>query len=164
MENQNVRLAIVFVIGLVIGIGGASLVMRRAAPMEPVTDDITTDLMGSTTLPVTTPTAQESMSALTSDALVVANQPAGSVVYVSHVEASEPLWVAIHEVVNGKPGKVLGAGLFSPGAESGNVELLRATVAGQSYVAMVHTDDGDYHNYSSKVDLPTDVMVTFTAQ
>lgn len=161
MENQNVRIAIAFVLGIVIGVGGLSVIMRAKTVSAPAFDEISEEIATSTFSGVTNPGSVAALNNTTNDMLTVSSQPAGKVVFVTNVTAAKPLWVAIHDDENGKPGKVLGAGLFSPGAESGAVELLRSTVAGTSYFAVVHTDDGDYHNYNGKVDVATDVMVKF---
>ncbi len=83
-------------------------------------------------------------SANGSDTLSVPTpQDAGMTVLVSSVVVSLPTWVVIYEDINGKPGNVLGAGLFSHGRESGSVELLRETLHGKTYYAGQIRDDGD---------------------
>jgi len=79
-------------------------------------------------------------------------------------------WVAIHEDNGGKPGKILGAQLFSAGKhDAGTVDLLRATTAGGVYYAMLHVDDGD-HAFDALKDMPVSgadgnpVMAKFTAK
>jgi hypothetical protein len=82
---------------------------------------------------------------------VVSPQKAGLSVAVSGVTVSEPTWVVVYESRSGKPGNVLGASLFFPGGSSGKVELLRATVAGQSYFVTERKDNGD-HRFSLSAD------------
>jgi hypothetical protein len=77
--------------------------------------------------------------------LVVANQPAGISAIMSMVSLSQNSWVAIHEEnEDGTIGNILGARRFDTGRYFGEeIELLRGTVGGRMYVAVVHADDGD---------------------
>lgn len=78
------------------------------------------------------------------NSIVAPNQPAGYRIILSTVTMANDGWVVIHEDANGVPGNVLGAQRFSAGAyKDGTVELLRNTVEGDTYYAMIHTDDGD---------------------
>lgn len=96
--------------------------------------------------------ATSTNSVATSTLLSVASpQKAGLSVMVSGVTVSEPTWVVVYESRNGKPGNVLGASLFFPGGASGTVELLRGTVAGQSYFVTERKDNGD-HRFSLSAD------------
>jgi len=79
-------------------------------------------------------------------------------------------WVVIHESSNGAPGNILGAQRFDAGAYSGgSVELLRDTLAGQTYFAMLHLDNND-KSFDHNTDLPVlddterIVMTSFNAQ
>lgn len=105
----------------------------------------------------------------TSSLLTVASpQKAGTQVAVSGVTVSTPVWVVVYESREGKPGNVLGASLFFPGTPSGTVELLRGTIAGQSYFVTERKDNGD-RKFSLTADslvLGTDgqpMWATFTA-
>lgn len=100
----------------------------------------------------------------------VSNQKAGLSVALDSVTVSQQGWVAIHEDVNGNPGNILGATLAFVGERRNvNVDLLRATVAGKSYYAMLHSDDGD-RAFDHKKDAPMKdsqgalIMVKFVAQ
>ena len=82
------------------------------------------------------------------------NQPAGSMVTLPLVVLNQMGWVVIHEDAGGKPGNALGATLVFAGERSGVlVELLRSTVKGRTYYAMLHNDDGD-KVFDLKKDLP----------
>ena len=86
--------------------------------------------------------------------LQVANQVAGGQVTVASVSLSRPSWVVIREADETKnPGRILGAQLFDLGTNTGTVELLRGTVSGQTYFAMIY-DDNDDHAFDPKTDLP----------
>ncbi len=86
-------------------------------------------------------------------AVFVQEQIAGNIVVIEKVILEETGWVAIHEDEGGKPGKVLGAQLFDAGAWGGEVILLRATVPGKIYYAIVHRDNGD-RTFDLKLDVP----------
>ena len=66
---------------------------------------------------------------------------------VTNVMVSEPTWVVIYEDNAGIQGNALGASLFLPQSEgtaqNGTVQLLRATLPGQSYLAGESIDNGD---------------------
>lgn len=87
------------------------------------------------------------------ESVFVRDQRAGIVVAVDSVTLSASSWVAIHESEEGVPGNILGAQRFDPGTHSGNVDLLRETVPGGSYFAMLHRDNGD-GAFSPASDLP----------
>jgi hypothetical protein len=78
---------------------------------------------------------------------VLSPQKAGLSVTITGTEISQPTWVAVYESRDGKPGNVLGASLFFPGQQGGTVDLLRGTVAGQTYFVTRQTDNGD-HKFS----------------
>lgn len=103
------------------------------------------------------------------NAILVNDQAAGAAVSIAMVTLASDGWVAIHEDRGGKPGAILGAQRFNAGTkQSGTVELLRPTVAGGVFYAMLHADDGD-KMFDVKKDMPlTDpqgsaIMMRFTA-
>ncbi len=103
----------------------------------------------------------------TSSLVVTTPQKAGLSVAISKADVSGVTWVVVYEGQNGKPGNVLGAAIFSPDHESGTVDLLRTTLAGQTYFVTEHSDNGD-RKFSLKDDpLLTEngqpTWVTFTA-
>jgi hypothetical protein len=92
-------------------------------------------------------------SAIGSSLVVAATQTAGMSVSVTNVSVAEPTWVVVYEDVNGKPGSVIGAELFFPpsmkGKTASDIELVRPTIAGNTYYVGQSVDDGD-KSYSSK--------------
>lgn len=90
-------------------------------------------------------------TAASSGALTIGSQSSGSAVAISNVSVSAPTWVVIFDNSQGKAGNALGAAMFFPGQKSGTVELLRATVSGQSYLAGEYVDNGD-HTFSKQSD------------
>ncbi len=83
----------------------------------------------------------------------VASQKAGSSVTVDSVSVSSPSWVVITEDIDGKQARILGAQKVIPGEAKTQVDLLRATVAGQTYHGIIYADDGD-SQFDYKVDAP----------
>lgn len=78
-----------------------------------------------------------------SNAISVDEQPAGSSVTVNMATFGVPGWVVIHEDKDGALGNIIGAARFDPGIHLGEVPLLRNTVSGGMYHAVLYTDDGD---------------------
>lgn len=70
-------------------------------------------------------------------------QDAGTAIAINSMSLSAPTWIIVYESHNGVPGNILGAGLFFPGDTSGNVQLLRATTSGQTYLVTAAVDNGD---------------------
>lgn len=86
------------------------------------------------------------------EALTVADQPAGSFVTVASVTLPQDGWVAIRD----GDGRTLGAAWFAAGAHSAvQVPLLRDTTSGETYQALIYSDNGD-----KVFDLHTDKLVT----
>ncbi len=81
-------------------------------------------------------------------ALRTFDQPAGEHVSVSY-RLPEEAWIAIREDNNGASGRILGARLFAAGSGSGEIPLLRPTVPGSTYQALLYRDNGnrqfEYH-------------------
>lgn len=87
------------------------------------------------------------------NSIVLSDQFPGNVVYVSSVQASQPVWVAIHKDNAGQPGDIIGSAHFDAGISPGRVNLTTSTIDGMTYYAMLHADDGDATFDPSK-DLP----------
>jgi hypothetical protein len=100
---------------------------------------------------------------------LASNEPAGFAVAVSKASVSQPTWLVVYEDSNGAPGNAIGAALFFPGASSGTIELLRATLPGKSYFVGQSVDNGD-KTFSLKNDKPVlneqgkPLYTQFTAQ
>ena len=183
MENTTVKVfnkvtILVFLIGIVVGFGSASLWLRRSknlAALKEMTPAVSEEApaggAGDKTAENTLNTSLAAVSAAFSggkNSLAVDNQKAGDRVAVSSVTLEKDAWVAVHEDDGGKPGRILGAQRFLAGTHSGAVDLLRGTVAGGMYYAMLHADDGD-HAFDVAKDVPIKdaggdpVMAKFTA-
>jgi len=76
--------------------------------------------------------------------VIVSDQNSGKSVVVRLVELVNSGYVVIHEDAEGAPGGVIGVSeLFIGSNENKTVNLERASVAGETLHAMLHTDDGD---------------------
>ena len=85
-----------------------------------------------------------SVVAASDNKISVEIQSAGKEVTVSTVALTAESWVVIHEDTAGKPLRILGAKHLHAGAYTNVVvKLLRETVGGHTYYAMLHSDDGD---------------------
>jgi hypothetical protein len=105
---------------------------------------------------VTAPTPKvrkEPVSVSGTNAIAANDQKAGTTAEVTMVTLSVPGWVAIHEDKNGELGNVLGAARFEPGIHLGEVELLRGTVAGAKYHAVLYEDTGS-RGFDTSEDAP----------
>lgn len=96
------------------------------------------------TVPVPVATASGEM-------VSVLDQPAGSFAMIASVQVTKPSWVAIKDT----KGWILGAARVEASAEAVQVPLLRNTVAGETYQALIYVDDGD-----KQFDFHKDLLVT----
>ena len=146
--NSTTAWTIAGVVALVVIIAGGWLISREKSG--------TSNDMASTTETVATATNKgdsgSSMSAATSDTktptpsvvaggetVTVSDQAAGSVVNIDSAKLTKPSWVAIV----GTNGWVRGAHWFNSSVENVSIELVKPTIAGESYQAVIYVDDGD---------------------
>ena len=85
------------------------------------------------------------------ETVTVKDQAGGMVVMLDSVHVTQPSWITIKDI----KGWALGAKRFDASAESVTVPLLRATLAGDTYQAVIYVDDGD-----NAFDLHKDALVT----
>jgi len=78
------------------------------------------------------------------DSIFVANQRPGRFVNVGRATLSKKGYVAIHQEEAGAPGAIIGFSSLLNAVESKNfsVTLNRKSVAGESFYAMIHWDNG----------------------
>lgn len=144
-ENTQKNSAIWYTVGAIVIIIAAFMIFR--SPAE-VTDS-----------PTDTATTTDATTALDQEvALEVKDQFGTTTAVISRVYTDTPSWVVVREDINGNPGNILGAS-WVPAGETLNltVELLRAATEGNTYHALVHTDDG---NGGADFDLKTDLPLT----
>ncbi len=172
VDTSTLRLISAFVAGVVLSglvIWGVVALRTTHGPSTP----------SSTTTTATT-SQQQSGSALGSSlvlinnqgqaavllqgSLSVAAQPAGTKVVVGGIAVSTSTWIVVYDDTASKPGRVLGAIKAYPGESSVTVPLLRATVAGSTYLVGESTQNTGSHGYSSKTTQQLSVWTTFTAK
>lgn len=149
-----------FVIGLMVGVGGYRLIGDRVSNNDnfiikddqgiPKSADLEaglSDFKQGSTVDVPKPPpldlAKPDFIEKNQETIVVGVQAAGGKVNITSATLGKESWIVVHEEKNAVPANILGAQLFPAGTTSGAVELLRNTVTGQIYYAMVHNDDGD---------------------
>jgi hypothetical protein len=183
-QSPVMQIIAAFVVGILVGVIGVSIANKPGSPLYssgtdssstpsavlPSGSDTTasntsaTGIIGSDTMGVT---GQSS-----SNGVLVNDQAAGVTVTLNEVDFQATGWVAIHEDSNGKPGEILGAALFPAGKTTdATVTLLRPTIAGTSYLAVLHFNDNPGSNvFNWQKDVIMDdstghpIMVQFTAQ
>jgi hypothetical protein len=179
MKNHTVQLLVMLCLGIAIGAIGAYLAGQGGAELtdnDEYSEEVSTSTMEEGVGPKSEEPSvvsavdlpgKDRVAANTRPGLVVSDQPAGTEVLVSGFSFDAPQWVAIYDDRGGKPGWILGAKRFLPGDSSGIVPLLRATVSGETYYAVVHGDDGDLEFDKVKDPAPAPdsaLMVTFKAR
>ncbi len=103
--------------------------------------------------PVTTTPPPVTVAA-SDNKITVETQTAGKEVKIGSLSLTDKFWVVVHEDDHGKPLRILGAKSFAAGTHTDvAMKLLRETVTGQVYYAMLHSDDGD-GKFDSQKDMP----------
>ncbi|MBI5003489.1 hypothetical protein HZC00_00125 [Candidatus Kaiserbacteria bacterium] len=100
--------------------------------------------------PTPTPTHPAVTTEARGESVTMQDQSAGTEATIASMKLSAASWVAIKDAKG-----VLGAAWYPSYATKGSVSLLRKTVAGTTYQAVVYVDDGD-----KKFDMHKDTLVT----
>lgn len=87
------------------------------------------------------------------DSVAVSAQFPGNTLYLDSVTFANGGWAVVHESANGQPGKIIGEKYFPAGTNPGSIDLGSAMVAGNEYIVMLHSDDGD-KKFDATKDLP----------
>lgn len=91
---------------------------------------------------------------ISSSKITLSNQIPGEVVLISEVTMPEQGWVAVHDDNEGEPGNILGAYFLPAGThKSQMIPLLRAITDDNSYLIVIHGDNGD-RVFDYKADTP----------
>lgn len=148
--TSTTKLVIMFAVGLLIGglliwlvVANKDKALNDDALVEDDDTTIGTDDENTPITPSTPSTNPEPVAVGGSNAIEAKDQPAGNMVEVNMITLSVTGWVAIHEDRDGGLGNILGAGRFEPGIYLGEIALLRDTVAGGTYYAVLYQDNGD---------------------
>jgi hypothetical protein len=169
-NNQNVRIGIAVVVGIIIALAGIWLWNNRtlSAPSASTTDTTGTIVDNNTAASSTITEEGNAGIVGNGPGIKIDDQNPGRLVTVAQVSLMTPGWVLIRDNNNGTPGNILGARLFDKGKNSGIVELLRPLIIGKSYFAAISNDDGNIHIFDPKKDLPIkdangkDIMIKFS--
>ncbi len=104
----------------------------------------------------------DSSSTTSQYSLGMSTQFAGPLVEIDSIHIATTSWVAIHDDERGVYTRVLGAQIFSPGMNTGTVSLLRYTIPGRTYHAVIHSDNGD-RQFDYITDTPISDLVDGTS-
>ncbi len=150
---------VIAIVGLVVGFVGGAYWKAWDNKQEyelPEVEDIATSTLngisGTNTSNTNVQSSSEAVGAKTYS-IYVPNQKAGNRVIVESISVKDPSWVVITEDDNGSPAWILGAQKFFPGTVTGSVGVLRDTVPGRRYHAIIYNDNGD-NKFDFKVDGP----------
>ena len=169
--TANQKALIAFIVGLLVGVGATWLWYEKGsgAAMKAAETPLTGEMSDVSPESSQVAASVAGVSVSGEGSISVLPQPAGMTVAIAQVVMPQSGWVVIHEDNAGAPGRVLGAQRFDMGTFTGAVDLLRGTVAGGIYYAMLHADDGD-RQYDTKKDPAmlsldgTIIMTTFMVQ
>lgn len=121
-----------------------------------VSDEAQKSSMASNSATSTTPVPEIIYKTIEAPAFVsVDDQRAGGLVFIKHVEAKKPTWIAIRDVEDGEIGNILGAEMITGETDDVPVTLLRQTEAGEKYSVFLYQDEGD-----GEFDFKTDLLIT----
>ena len=75
--------------------------------------------------------------------IVMSDQYPGNVVYLNSAQFENPGWVVIQDNNSGNPGEVLGKTYFDSGINPGKITLSKPMIDGNTYYAVMYSDNGD---------------------
>ena len=184
-SNSGRNVTIAFIIGVIVG----ALLMwawqdtRQATPSNTAssgtnssntlavtgaTDTTSGSASGAVAMNSNTPSASDGQQS-TDTITVVSPQPAGTVVTVGNISATDDVWAVVYEYQNGMMGRALGAARFTTDRRSGTIELMRATLPNLTYAVALTADSPD-HSFTLHQNAPLlgadgkQIMTQFTAQ
>lgn len=154
VETNDTKGWIIGAIVLVVVIVGGWWMIKHSSTSSTVVGDMsstTIETIGMTdNMPTTT--SGSTMTVTTSasgEKVALVDQRATTSVMIASMHITKASWIAIKDVKG-----ILGAAWFPAGTTSGMVELLRPTVTGGAYQALIYIDDGD-----KQFDMHKDAMV-----
>lgn len=140
MKEQNTTYVIIAVIALIVGFVLGAWWKSATVAETPVLPKVDNVVVG-------TSTADTVMKPVVDDtklpSMMVSAQAAGSKVMVGAITVPYTSWVVITEDVAGNPGRILGARRVATTDRTTEVILLRPTVKGGTYHAVIYKDNGD---------------------
>ena len=163
-SNQQVsKFVFIAVVAFVLGFGSAWISFKGQKTVVADNNsnaDTPTENFLSTSLQGSEGNDSEIVSASRVSFRVLDQAPAKSV-FIAEVLTETSVWVVIVENIDGVHGNIIGAGLFDVGESAGVVELLRGTVEGGTYYAVLHHEDSDLtqnRSFDLKTDVPAETL------
>jgi hypothetical protein len=153
MKNEKTYQIIIGILVIIILGGGWITMVKKDSSADDTSETATTTEQSTGTNEMSNvPSSTGSTMVQTGESVSVADQAAGSSIVVATLSLEQASWVAVRDA----NGHILGAGWFPAGDHQAvSVPLLRSTVAGDHYQAMLYADDGD-----KKFDFHVDSMIT----
>ncbi|MBL7045539.1 MAG: hypothetical protein ISR99_00705 [Parcubacteria group bacterium] len=151
IHSQTFKTASGFIAGFIVGGGIVWYSTYQIDVVPEVIDDVVIEVSSEPIVGKSDIAINKELSK--NSAILVKNQPSGDSVAIDKVVLEEDGWVVIHEGTEGSIGNALGAVRLDAGEYSVSVELLRATIEGQIYRAVLYRDDGD-REFSLDSDFP----------
>ncbi|MDB5238272.1 MAG: hypothetical protein JWM46_542 [Candidatus Kaiserbacteria bacterium] len=153
-NQRNTQIAIGVAVIVVVGLLAWWLFSKPAASTGTMATStgtsITTDTTGTAASETDLSGSGNTVSS-SGEALSVGDQPAGDSVRVASVTLAKAGWVAVRDSM-----RIYGAAWLTAGThENVSVPLLRNTVSGSNYTAVLYADNGD-----KKFDMHADALVT----
>ncbi len=170
-KQESQKTVVAFISGLLIG--GLLVWVFSSTPETAVAPEVEEETQGEIVLEEkgTSETVAETETTkqiqVGEGSVIVPDQVAGNTVVIGSIALPTTSgWVVVREFINGTSGNILGAARYSAEEElvPSTIELIRGTVAGNTYQVVFFTNDGD-----TKFDLGEDVLIegiatTFNAQ
>jgi len=167
-QNDSKKIYIVGVLCLLLGFAIGYLVFNGKSSSSDVVDIIDDQDQVDDESDTNGDVKDTSSTVVSIASISVNDQNFGDMVSVASVVLDRTGWIVVYEDNEGKPGSILGAGLYNEGTTSdGEVVLLRSTVPDSLYYVKIHADDGD-RQFDFKKDVAVvgangdEIVTTFT--
>jgi len=167
-QNDSKKIYIVGVLCLLLGFAIGYLVFNGKSSSSDVVDIIDDQDQVDDESDTNGDVKDTSPTVVSIASISVNDQNFGDMVSVASVVLDRTGWIVVYEDNEGKPGSILGAGLYNEGTTSdGEVVLLRSTVPDSLYYVKIHADDGD-RQFDFKKDVAVvgangdEIVTTFT--
>lgn len=139
-ENKGKTITTILAIILVIAVGYFFFGKEAFAPSQK-------DLKAGST-------ATTSVDSVLTNSISTSNQTPSDLINIEKVVITKGSWIAIYSDNEGEPGSIIGAQYLTAGDYANvPVQIFVRTVAGQTYYAVVNSDDG-VMSFDYKKDLP----------
>lgn len=139
-NKEKIIQVVIFVVALLIGFGVGFLVFADRNQVEGLLEGAEQEV-GDLNL------QNKNLSVSASTISIPTEQAPGLFVTVSQIVLETAGWVVVYDDLNGQPGSILGARYYPAGTyQDVNFTLQVGTTAGNTYYALLHSDDGKIVN------------------